>query len=91
MDAQMTLEDEQLVRFRSEQSLRVVSSPPLNQTVMLFLYAVITELSTNPRRCVSRMKEFPALFGMLSVDNAALSRKEGTYYVAKKKQRILFE
>jgi hypothetical protein len=72
MNAQMTLEGEQLVRFRSEQSLRVAFSP-VNQAVMLFLYPVTTELSTALRRCVSRLKEFAALYGMLSVGNSALS------------------
>jgi hypothetical protein len=89
MNAQMTPEREQLVRFRSEQSLRVVLSP-LNQAVMLFLYAVTTALSTTLRRFVSRLKEFAALYGMLSVGNSALSCREGTYYVADKKQRIFY-
>jgi len=85
----MTLEGEQLVRSRSEQSLRVVFTP-LNQAVMLFLYAVTTELSTTLRRCVSRLKEFTALCGILSVGNSALSCTEETYYVAGTKQRILY-
>jgi hypothetical protein len=37
------------------------------------------------------MKEFAALYGMLSVGKAALSCTEGTYYVANKKQRILLK
>jgi hypothetical protein len=88
MNAQMTPEGEQLVRFRSEQSFPVVFPPNL---VMLFLYAVTTELSTILWRCVSRLEEFAALYGMLSVGNAALSCTERTYYVANKKQRILFK
>jgi len=78
MNAQMTLEGEQLVRSRSEQSLRVVFTP-LNQAVMLFLYAGTTELSTTLRRCGSRLKEFAALYGMLSVGNSPLSRTERIY------------